>query len=227
MAVGLIAIGFPWLAFLIGIFGVVSGVLVALLGAIAKQEVGDAVFDPLQSLRQSLFKAQFIPGAEALSEQALEQLKQAGARISGFRRILDEKLSPTELTHTRFKDSAESAYLSLVDQLQEVGRELKGVEALKPEYVEERLQLFSSRQDLSDAEKGELKALQERQALKEAALKRVREILSANERAATEFDRALVAVQEMATGPKLAGMDFESALDQLQEIAARAKKFKS
>jgi hypothetical protein len=222
-AVSLVVLG--WSA--IGLLALIGGGVAALVfrliqgieaGASGGGGVGGTGSnDAVEALKRGLFKSQYIPGAEALGEQASEQLRQLGDRFRNFQKLLTEKLSPSELTFGRFNGAAENVYLSVIENLRTILSELRSLESSDPGYAQDRLKQAT--------DGAEITALKERLALRDTRVTKVRALLSENEKALTQLDQAISAIGAMGTGPKLASTDLDTALQELEEIAQRARKF--
>ena len=72
--------------------------------------------------------------------QAISQFQDVQEKIVNFRDVLGKKLSPQEMTFSRYMGSAEQVYLSVLDNLDKMATILESISTIDVSYIEDRLQ---------------------------------------------------------------------------------------
>jgi len=160
---------------------------------------------------------------ETGSAEGARQFARLGDKFAAFRRMLSDKLRPGELTYARYLGTAEQVYLSALDNLGVIAGLLRSAGAIDEPYVRQRVQDLQGRSDAHS--KRELKALEQRLALRRTQLDRVADLLARNEEAMTQMDVATAEIAAMSTGTKQASVDMETAMNELARLARRAKDY--
>ena len=175
------------------------------------------VKEPHQNLRRQLSKFQGVDGCEDLATQGSEQLIEAHARMETYRRLLEIKLGPSELTYERYYSSGEQVFLSMIDRLQLICELLLSIEGIRPTEVREKL-----RQNPMNDE-----VFRDRLEISRKQQEKVVDLLRSNERALTQMDQANAALTDMKTQAGLATLNLPEALKQLEKLASRVKDYSS
>ena len=179
----------------------------------------------LKDLQRKLAEGQKIPGADAYAEQALQQFNMSAERFDNFQQLLTEKLDPMELTHGRYRVTAEQVHNSVLDNLERIAASFGSIRAIDPDYIDERLKLLSKlKVPLGDADSQEVETLEERKELRASQLDKVNTLLTYNEQAMTKLDTACTAVADTNTKKGRASIDLESAMAALGELSQRASR---
>jgi hypothetical protein len=135
--------------------------------------------------------------------------------------ILDTRLQPGELTHSRYESTAQQVYLAVISNLREVAIAEKSISAIEPEYIDSRLD------DLKDADdtesEAEIRSLQDRRSLASTQEAKVTDLLAQNEQAMTLLDQTSTALANAPIGT--APQDAEAAMAELKHLAERAGKY--
>lgn len=177
------------------------------------------------SLVRDLEKWKRLPGAEEYSSQAISQFEDIQEKISNFRDVLGKKLNPHEVTFSRYMGSAEQVYLSVLDNLDRMATILESISTIDVAYIEERLQSLRKLKTPAPADEEERKTLLERRTLRDDKLQEVNVLLTENEQAITEIEKATVSLVSITRSR--AAVDMETARKQLEELASRAHQYAS
>jgi len=159
------------------------------------------------------------------SEQAQSQFKRLRDKFETFKQLLDGKLNPGELTHTRYLGMGEQLYLAVLDNLDHVADILQSLGAIDGEFIEQRLEQLEEDTQPDDVTSGEMTALKERETLFNNQNDRVAQLLAENEQAMTKLDTTLSAISDMTTGGQHASLDLETAMEELQRLAENAHAY--
>lgn len=185
----------------------------------------------LQALRQKLAAEREERLADLASDltevSSVEGIRQLGRfveKIETFQSVLQEKLSPRELTFERFFAIAEAVFLAGIDNLRAVHLAMKALGAIDEPYLHDRIGALESGAE-SQTPSMELKGLRDQLAQAGALHARVRERLGENELALAELDRATAAIGDMRTGSSRPTMDMETAMAELARIAERSSQY--
>ncbi len=179
----------------------------------------------LRDLEKNLTSCNASDFTEDYAQQALDQFHMIQRRMDNFHKLLADKLVPGELTHGRFYVAAEQLYLAVLDNLQGIVTRLRSISAIDPEYIDTRLTALNRLKQPVPADREEGEALQQRRTLRREQLERVNELLTFNEKAMTEFDRAGTAIAELKISKGRANIDLEAATKELEALASRAQRY--
>lgn len=156
-------------------------------------------------------------------ERGQKQFDRSHQKFEAFRKMLDKKLNPSELTYARYLGMAEQVYLSTLDNLIAISNIMHSIQVIDTDYTKERLiNLSKSHSEESTRER---LALEERLNLKKMQQEKVSKLFSQNEEALTKMDVTIAAIAEMRTDNRQASMDMESAMSELGRLAKRAKHY--
>ncbi len=181
----------------------------------------------LKDLQRKLAESQSIPDAEKYAEQALQQFEISDASFTNFEELLSEKLDPSELTHGRYRVTAEQVHHSVLDNLERVASALASIRAIDPDYIAQRLAALNRmKSPLAEADRQEIETLEERKKLRASQLDKVNTLLTYNEQAMTKLNKACTAVADMNTKKGRASIDLESAMAALQDLSQRASRYR-
>ena len=176
-------------------------------------------------LVRDLGKWKRLPGAEEYVSQAISQFQDIQEKIVNFRDVLGKKLSPQEMTFSRYMGSAEQVYLSVLDNLDKMAATLESISTIDVSYIEERLQALKKLKAPAAADEEERKTLLERRTLRDDKLQEINVLLTENEQAITEIEKATVSLVSITRNR--AAVDMETARKQLEELASRARQYAS
>lgn len=161
----------------------------------------------------------------AKAVQGESQFNRLRDKFDAFKRLLDGKLKPGELTHTRYIGMGEQVYLAVLDNLDRVSDIQQSVQAIDEAFIAKRLKQLEQEARAESAVSSEKNALKERAALLEKQHQRVTQLYAENEQAMTKLDNTLSAISEMTTGGKHASLDLETAMQELQRLAEQAQAY--
>lgn len=203
-------------------------------GALADRHV-KALYEELQKQRQALMTrlekslkdlARDAQGAVCeQADQGAKQFTMARERFEGLKRTLDEKLNPGELTYSRYLGASEQVYLSVLDNLSVAAALLKSVSAIDPRYIASRRKALKALSSPPEADRKELKTLEERERLLRENLEKVNELMTRNEEAITNMDKLGVALAELRTGPGGATEDLDTAIQEMEQLSKQAQRY--
>ena len=176
-------------------------------------------------LEQDLKKWKRLPGAEDYVSQGLSQFQDIREKIVNFRDVLGKKLNPQEVTFSRYLGSAEQVYFSVLDNLDKIASILESISTIDVAYIEERLRALKTLKTMTEADEEEKRTLLERRTLRDDKLQEVNVLLTENEQAMTDIEKATVSL--VAITRSRATVDMETARKQLEELASRAKQYAS
>ena len=203
-------------------------------GALADRHVKE-LYEELQRQRQALMtrlekslkdlakNASGEVGTQA--DQGAKQFTMAGQRFESLKRTLDDKLNPGELTYSRYLGASEQVYLSVLDNLSVSAALLKSVSAIDPRYIASRKKALKALSSPPEADRKELKTLEERELLLRENLDKVNELMARNEEAITNMDKLGVALAELRTGPGGAAEDLDTAIQEMEQLAKQAHRY--
>ncbi|MEK6698987.1 MAG: hypothetical protein AABZ10_08085 [Nitrospirota bacterium] len=166
-----------------------------------------------------------LPGAGDYVSQGINQFQDIQEKIVNFRDVLGKKLNPQEMTFSRYLGSAEQVYLSVLDNLDKMSIILESISTIDVSYIEDRLQALRKLKTLTAADEEEGKTLHERRKLRDDKLQEVNVLLTENEQAMTEIEKATVSLVSITRSR--ATVDMETARKQLEELASRAHQYAS
>lgn len=158
------------------------------------------------------------------SDEAKNQFKRLQEKYQAFHALLDQKLNPGEMAHTRFLGATEQVFLGVIDNLQSVLHTMKSSHAIDATYIRNRIEQLEAN-GIEEQEKRELQTLQPRLALYEKQMDRINDLLVRNEEAMTQMDVTLNAITEINGNNQQASLDLETAMQELQRMADRAKDY--
>lgn len=177
------------------------------------------------SLVKELEQWQRLPGAEDYVAQGINQFQDIQEKIDNFREVLGKKLNHQEMTFSRYLGSAEQVYLSVLDNLEKTAAILESISTIDVAYIGDRLLALKKLKTPATADKEERETLLERRKLRDDKLQEVNVLLTENEQAMTEIEKATVSLVEISRSR--AKVDMETARKQLEELASRAHQYAS
>ena len=163
-------------------------------------------------------------GPNGYADQALKQFSMVQKRFETMQTLLATKFETTELTYSRYFVAGEQAFLCVLDTLEGIVSRLQSADAIEPDYYRERVNALKRQKPLPQADRDELRTLEERMRLRESQLDAVNTLLTFNENAITEFDRVNAAIAEVKGVKAQTSVDLDSAMKELEALAQRAKK---
>jgi len=176
-------------------------------------------------LEKELQESYQIKGLEEYAKQGIRQFGIIQENLASIQELLGLKLNQKELTFGRFLGSAEQVSLSVLDNLKDIVSLLKSAAAIKPDYIQDRLNALSKRNPRTEEDIKQQEALKERLQLRESQLQKINTLLTQNEEAMTEMGKISAAVAEWQTDRDFADIDFESAITRLHDLAKLAHEY--
>jgi len=189
------------------------------------QEMEEHMQQVTLNLVRDLQRWKRLAGAEEYAKQAISQFQDIREKTENFRKVLTKKLNPREVTFSRYMGSAEQVYLSVLDNLDKMSTILESISTIDDRYIEERLESLRQLKSFTTADEEERAALLERRKLREVKLQEVNELLTENEQALTDIEKATVSLVSITRSR--AEMDMDTARKQLEELASRAHQYAS
>lgn len=153
----------------------------------------------------------------------VKQLELLKGKYRNFEEILSTKLTPTEMTYSRYLGIAEQVYLAILDNLDKVYLSLKSVSAVDPEHLIVRLQKLE--RNHSDQAAEERKTLSRRLGLRQEQLNCATNLILANEHALTELDHVTAKIASVQMNKGRADLDLDMAMEELRRLAERADQY--
>lgn len=156
-----------------------------------------------------------------------EQLKRLKQKYETFDTLLRRKLEPSELTFGRYLGMAEQLYLGGLDNLNIVAHIRRGLNAINLSHIQRRVDKIVRDGEVDAAEKQEMEALSQRQALMLQQNEQIASLLAQNETAMTKLDEVMAAIAPLNLGDRRATMDIEEAMLELEELALRSGDYET
>jgi hypothetical protein len=153
------------------------------------------------------------------------QLQQLQDKFQNFVGILNQALSPEEITHGRYLGVAEQVYLSSLDNLERAAGALASVRTIDLKRIEQRIRDIHVDGVVTEAESHEKQTLDQRRGLLEQQQDKVAFLIAQNEKAMTQLDFTAAAIADMKTRSGQASMDMETAIAELQQLIENAPKY--
>ena len=169
----------------------------------------------LTKLKKELQQVESVTG--------IKQLELLEVKYHNFEEILSSKLSPTEMTYSRYLSMAEQVYLAVLDNLDKVFLTLKSISAVDKTHLNQRLSILE-KESSSTTEK-EKETLNRRLNLYEQQQNRTAEIILANERALTELDEVSAKMASVQMNKGRAELDLDIAMEELRHLAERTDRY--
>lgn len=176
----------------------------------------------IADLGQELKAGRKIESLESFSKQACDQFRIVEEKFDTLHDILSKKLSAGELTYARYAGTAEQVCSSILDQLKLVAGLLKSAASIDERYIGERLKELG-RKPQKEIDKREAETLTERKNLKASQIETIDTILTQNEEALTEIDKAIATIAEMRLDKGATMKDLETSRKDLEELVRRAR----
>ena len=170
----------------------------------------------LEKLEKELEEVESISG--------IKQLELVDIKYQNFEEILSSKLSPTEMTYSRYLSIAEQVYLAVLDNLDKVFLTLKSISAVDTSHLEQRIAALEK--ETSPKAQKEKETLSKRLVLHQQQLDRASDIILANERALTELDEVTAKIASVEINKGRADLDLEMAMEELRRLAERSEQYK-
>jgi hypothetical protein len=165
------------------------------------------------------------PGIVEYAHQGKAQLKNIELKYKNIKDLLEMKIGAHEITFGRFLGAAEQVSLSVHDNIRRVVSILKSATSIQTEEVQRRLADLEGKQNPTDQERDQQKALRQRLELWREQLAKVGRLLANNEMAMTEMEKISAAVAQWQTENRFADTDFESAIKSLHALAEQAQDY--
>jgi len=157
--------------------------------------------------------------------EGIEQLEHLQKKFANFVGMLNQALSPEEITYGRYLGIAEQVYLSSLDNLDQAAGSLTSIRTIDPQHIKNRIKKIHEDGIVTDTESIEQESLNQRQELYNKQLERVAILVAQNEQAMTRLDFTAAAIAEMKTQSGQASMDMESAMAELQTLIEKAPNY--
>ena len=179
--------------------------------------------DTIAELGRELKNSKQMSGLENFANQANEQFRIVEGKFEILHDLLNKKLIRGELTYVRYAGTAEQVCFSLLDQLKLVTGLMKSADSIDEKYISSKLKELS-RKPKKENDQREVGTLTERKILKDNLIGKIDSIISQNETALTEIDKAIAMIAEMKLDKGKEITDLESSRKQLEELIGRANK---
>jgi len=204
--------GIGWLCFLALAFN--EELFTELFGPAARAA------DRAEQLRTVLGKLGARAHLQEPAAQAGRQLRLVRERLENFKTLLDGKLSPQELTYSRYLQAAEQAHLLVFDNLSLAASLMQSVESADPREIRAQLEALAAQADQAQAQ-----ALRERLQVIEAQTEKISALLGCNEVAMTELDKLAAAFAQTNIVAGRVPAALETVLADLQNLTAQAPHY--
>lgn len=195
-----------------------------------RETFGLAKADPEVKALWSEFCA--LPTAEAswdadYQRQARDQLKMIEERYQKIRITLLDKLSPDELTFSRYHDAVLRVKKTVLSNLSVVCSLLRSQESKDVEYISKRLKALKKKSSLKQTEHDEIETLEERKRLLDSVCEKASILLTKNEIAVTKLDKLRAALAEMNIQKGRVPEEFNACVHEMEELASRVRLYDS
>ena len=190
--------------------------------------VVSAAEDALQSVKPARDGLAEFEGHPALGRFAARGLDQIGSlqhKRDSFLQLLARKLSPTELTFSRYAGALEQVCLQVLGNLADITDALGIADDIDAVELEQRIEALEAQPEPSEADRRESQALRARRDLRGVQLARVDALLAENEEALTTLVNALAAVADMRALERQADPRMQTVMRDLEALARRAKQY--
>jgi hypothetical protein len=157
------------------------------------------------------------------SAQGIKQLELVEKKYRNFEEILNTKLSPAEITYSRYLSMAEQVYLAVLDNLEQIYLTLKSISAVDKVHLAESLYRLEDNE--SDAAIKEKATLTNRLSLYETQQIKTADIILANEQALTELDQVSAKMASVQMNKGRAELDLNHAMEELRRLAERTDQY--
>ncbi len=162
---------------------------------------------------------------EIESREGLSQLRRAREKFNAFCAVLNRKLKPEELTHSRYLGIAEQVYFAVLDNLKRIAGVTRSAAAIDVDYTRGRIDELKAGKNLSAAREQELNSLKRRLALADEQTEKIHDWLADNEDAMTQLDHTAMALAATETKRGLAEVNLETAMAELARLAGQAQQY--
>jgi len=149
-----------------------------------------------------------------------KQIALLGEKFGNFKRILDKKFKPEELTYNRYLSIAEQVYLGALSNLEKASLALQSVDAIDLNHT--KSQIRKSKTKIDD-ETGA--ALTQRLELWNTQQNKAQELKRKNEIAMTQLDTVSARLASIDTSSKNNTLELDVAIEELQRLIAQAEKY--
>ncbi len=147
----------------------------------------------------------------------IKQIRLFNDKYHNLLSILDKKLEPGELTHTRYLTIAEQVFLGGLDNLHNATLALESVSAIDIEHINDNI--------TKTADSPITESLETRKQLFQTQTQRANQLLSQNEIALTQLDHVTTKLANIKTEQGHATMDIEDAMAELETLIKRADSY--
>jgi len=196
----------------------------SLLHKIAEQENKNEMLKLKKGLKHCLK----ITNDDDFAVQGLAQFKKVQEKYKLFEEVIINKLSPTEVTFSRFLGTAEQVYFSVLDNLDKFVISIKTVDTFDIDYLEERfdkLEIKKKEDTAEQADLDEIETIQKRIDMREELLEKINIFLTENEQALTQLDKTTINLSCLETKKGRASADIKATLEDLEILAERTNKY--
>lgn len=156
---------------------------------------------------------------------AIDQVELFTAKYNNFVEILDQKLSPGELTYNRYLTIAEQVFLGGLDNLEGYAIAKSSVKAIDVARGRDEIARLDAINNRSALDLKTYDELQERLRLHQAQTNKADEYLLENEQALTQLDIVSTRISDINTQQGHAKVDLEEAMDELKYLIEKADKY--
>lgn len=199
------------LATVVGLAGVGHGLFQIFAGATrVEQEIYRRYQEKMEEKQRTILKHLESDLNDVGSSEGVRQLRKLNEKFEIFRALLGKKLSPGELTYSRYMNRATTVYNATLDNLEEIANNLKAISAINIQEIDEKLDQISG-SSLTGDNSPVRETLDHRKSLYNSRLQRVNELYGANESALTLIDVSAVELASITTSA-LEELDLQEAM---------------
>lgn len=153
--------------------------------------------------------------------QGHSQIKKLEEHFSAFRKILDKKLNPDEVTYGRYLGIAEQVYLSGIDNLNQIAVLIRSTSSIDPQYIQKQIEELDN--NGIDNSGDDYSALRRRLELLNESKLGIDRLLNENERAMTQLTLTGTRLARIETQQREARIEMESAMSELAYLGDNAE----
>lgn len=190
-----------------------------------QKQIDDNKREKLRFLEEEFERFKSVNGVEDFCKQSLHQFGLIRDKFQIFQNFLSGKLNEGELTFSRYLGASKQIYLSILDNLTEISNLLKSIACFDDgDYLKKRVWELRKNKSLNETDQKELKTIEERLGIREGQIEKINILITENEEAITQFDRALIAVNDIKK-KGMAEVDMDTALQELEKIAKSCRRY--
>ncbi|MCP3868663.1 MAG: hypothetical protein GY703_11320 [Gammaproteobacteria bacterium] len=178
----------------------------------------------LRSLQDPVKLEQLKRNLKALgAHRSVEQMGQLSSKFEDLEKVLKLQFHEDELTFVRYRQSAETVRISVLENVRETEVALNSIRSIEVGRLKEKLvalQLRTGQRALAERE-----TLQRRLDMYDQQSERVEKLLLENETALTALSNTAVALADIKVDASGEKQDAEVAIAELERMARRAARY--